>query len=265
MERAFQAAAVPTGLRVYALFHFCFLGVLLLLTACGGQRQHSPKQTKPPATIILWAWDRAEDLRFLHPGEAEVAALMETIYLRNGRAESWGRKLPLLLPDGMNPIPVIRLESDGSELPSADSVASLLWRWIARSPRHLQTASSQQIQIDFDARSSQRTWYGELIPLLRKWKPWISITALASWCLENPWFSGVPDEAVPMLFQMGPRRNGILDRLYRQGHFADGCRDALGISSAELLPWRPEAKRVYIFNPQRWTREAFTRACARLR
>ncbi|MEK7404159.1 MAG: hypothetical protein AAB225_03545 [Acidobacteriota bacterium] len=229
--------------------------VLLVAGGCGRPQPRKTSPPKPPQTIVLWAWDRAEDLRFLKPGEAEVAALMETLYLRDGRAEPWFRRLPLVLPEGMKPIPVIRLESDGSALPPADSIGSFLWRWV----------DLKRIQIDFDARSSQREWYVELIRLTRRWKPHISITALASWCLDKPWFAGVPDEAVPMLFRMGPQRNAILDRLHKQGQFAEGCRDALGISTDERLPWRPEAKKIYVFHPHPWTREAFDEARARLR
>jgi hypothetical protein len=200
-------------------------------------------------------WDRAEDLGFLKPGEAEVAALMETLYLRNGQTTNWPRKLPLVMPEGMKPIPVIRLESDGSALPSADSVASFLSRWM----------DDKRIQIDFDARASQRGWYRDLIRGTRTWRPHVSITALAFWCLEKPWFGGAPDQAVPMLFRMGPQRHVVLARLHRQGEFAEGCRDALAVSSDEPLPWRPYAKKVYIFNPRRWTRKSFDEVRARLR
>jgi hypothetical protein len=232
---------------------FCILAGSLFAFSCNYGR--SVPRPQPPDTLVLWVWDRADDLRFLRPGEAEVAALLETLYLREGQTTNRTRKLPLILPEGMKPIPVIRLESDGSALPSADSVASFLWRW----------THDNRIQIDFDARVSQREWYADVIRQTRRWKPHISITALASWCLDRPWFAGVPDEAVPMLFRMGPQRNAILDRLHTQEQFAEGCRDAAAISTDEPLPWRPYAKKVYIFNPHRWTREAFDEVRARLR
>lgn len=205
---------------------------------------------------MLWVWDRADDLRFLKAGEAEVAALMATLYLRDGQVTDRLRRLPLVLPEGVKPNPVVRLESDGSALPSPDSVAGFVWRW---------AVESRQVQIDFDARASQREWYGELLREIRDRRARVSITALASWCLEKPWFAGMADEAVPMLFRMGPQRNSILDRLYRQGRFAEGCRDAVAISTDEPLPWRPDAKTVYIFNRERWTREVFDQVRARLR
>jgi hypothetical protein len=212
-----------------------------------------PAPTPPPPKIVLWAWDRAEDLRFLRPGEAEVAALMRTLYLRNGAVDHWYRKLPLLMPESMQPIPVTRLESDGSELPPAQDVAGFLW-W--RAPA--------KIQIDFDAKASQLAWYGELIRALRGHRRSISITALASWCLDAPWFRGTVDEAVPMLFRMGPGRNEFLDRLYKQQAFTEGCREAIGISTDEPLRWQPGAKTVYVFHPERWTREAFDEVRLRL-
>jgi len=38
----------------------------------------------------------------------------------------------------------------------------------------------------------------------------LSITALASWCAGDPWITGLPiDEAVPMLFRLGPDTRNI--------------------------------------------------------
>lgn len=230
----------------------------LLLAGCGGKEQPRSQAAEPPntqPTFILWAWDRYEDLRFLKPGEAEVAALLETIYLRNGNYRAWPRRLPLLMPEGQEPLQVVRLESDGTPLPSYEEVAGRITGW-RRGGRY---------QIDFDARESQRAWYLQLIRHLRTWEPSISITALTSWCLEKPWFGAAADEVVPMLFQMGPQRNAYLTRLQRQGGFAPGCQESIGVSTAEPLSWQPEAKRVYVFHPQPWTRTSFDEFRARWR
>ena len=73
------------------------------------------------------------------------------------------------------------------------------------------------IQIDFDARSSEREFYRDLLADLRRELPprvRLSITALASWCMGDNWLTGLPiDEAVPMLFRMGVDRPNILARL----------------------------------------------------
>lgn len=227
------------------------LTICFLLTSCARSPQSPPKPA-PPDKIFLWVWDRADDLRFLHPGEAEVAALMQTIYLRNGHAEPWNRKLPLLLPEGLQPTPVIRLESDGSALPPPENVAYSL-------------PFKQPFQIDFDVRESQLPWYRELLALARQRQVPVSITSVMSACLDNPPLTGLANEIVPMLFRMGPQRNVYLAKLQTRGQFAEGCRDSLGLATDEPLPFRPAAKRIYVFNPNRWSRQSFDQIRSRLR
>jgi hypothetical protein len=224
---------------------------LVLLASCS--RPQPPPVAAPPK-IVLWVWDRAEDLRFLKPGEADVAALMATIYLRNGRAESWHRKLPLHLPEGLKPLSVVRLESDGSALPPADAVQS-----------HLFCFRQEGLQLDFDFRASQLVWYRDLLRSIKSRGVNLSMTAVASACMDTAPAAEFANETVPMLFRMGPQRNAYLARLQKQGAFAPGCRDSLGISIDEPLPWRPAAKRIYVFNPNRWSRESFDQIRARLR
>jgi hypothetical protein len=51
------------------------------------------------------------------------------------------------------------------------------------------------IQVDFDATASERRFYRELVIDLRRLLPDsvpLSITALASWCLDDNWISGLP-------------------------------------------------------------------------
>lgn len=226
------------------------LFAVALLLSCVPLRV--PNKPPPPQTIILWVWDRADDLRFLKPGEAEVAALLQTIYLRNGQAEPWRRKLPLLLPEGIEPTPVVRFESDGSPLPPAGFVVDFL-RYNA------------PVQLDFDVRESQIPWYRELLALARQRNIPLSITSVMSACLDNPPLTGLANEIVPMLFRMGPQRNSYLAKLQNRGQFADGCRDSFGIATDEPLPWRPAAKRIYVFNPNRWSRDSFDQIRSLLR
>ena len=232
------------------------LTFLLLLTACARPQSNLAKP-QPPETIVLWAWDRAEDLRFLKPGEAEVAALMRTLYLRNGNVEQWRRKLPLLLPEGVQPIEVTRFESDGTPLPPAEQFASHF--------SYEKHTEFRRLQFDFDVRASQIPWYRELLEQTKTWKSTVSITSIVSNCLENPWSADLSIEVVPMLFRMGPQRGAYLAKLQTKGAFANGCRGSLGISTDEPLAWRPPAKRIYVFNPNRWTRESFDQIRSRLR
>lgn len=229
--------------------------LLVCLAACGGARQ--PLRQRP--TLVLWAWDRSEDFRFLRAGEAEVAGLMETWRLRNGDVEVWSRKLPLRVPTGVPLKAVLRIESDGTPLPDPESLDSLLWRF--------QNHRVNGLQIDFDARQSQLGWYARLLAVARRREPDLSITAIGSWCTGGEPVSGIAREVreiVPMLFRMGPAREVWLDRFRRRGMPAE-CSGAVGISTDEPLPWIPPAKRIYVFHPKRWTEEAFRKLCERWR
>jgi hypothetical protein len=211
----------------------------------------------------------------LKVGEAEVAGLMATVQMRNGRADMWRRRLPLFVTPGLPLKAVVRLESDGSELPSVDRVSNLI--------ENLTMGDLDTLQIDFDAKLSQLDWYRSLLrrfellyqqgggaaPQYRSRAiGHVSLTALASWCVERPWFADAPsnvEEVVPMLFRMGPHRVDLLRRIARAEDFAEGCRGAVGVSLDEPLPWYPPANRIYVFSPTAWTKEAFDQACARWR
>jgi hypothetical protein len=101
----------------------------------------------------------------------------------------------------------------------------------------------------------------------------LSITALASWCIGDSWLERLPpgtiDEAVPMLFRMGPDTAAVW-RFLRSGQEfpVAGCQGSLGLSTDESLsnevlsrhlPGMPSSwrdKRVYVFSPRLWTPSA---------
>ena len=125
------------------------------------------------------------------------------------------------------------------------------------------------LQIDFDAAESEQGFYAALLKDLRKRLPQgmpLSITALASWCIGDPWLERLPpgtiDEAVPMLFRMGPDGANIASYLESGHEFRPRvCRSSLGVSTDEsfsraLLEEQVQrsadnwsAKRIYIFRP----------------
>src|SRR5206468_793779 len=89
----------------------------------------------------------------------------------------------------------------------------------------------------------------------------LSITALASWCSDDEWLSDLPiDEAVPMLFRMGPDRERFVRRVAEGREFtAAPCQSSYGISTDEPLFGLSSSKRLYVFNPDAWS-EASVRA-----
>ncbi len=214
-----------------------------------------------PPKLVLWAWERPEDLSFIDPSEIAVAYLAGTIHLRGGAVEAVPRLQPLQVPPKTRVSAVVRIESAGpasTQLTAAQreqAVSAILW--MTNRPDTVGT------QIDFDARSSERAFYGDLLRDLHRRLPAgvpLSITALASWCMEDDWIAGLPiEEAVPMLFRMGPGDAEVRRRLRRGQDFTDpACRLSAGVSTDEPLPRLRYGRRVYIFHPRSWTAASAT-------
>ncbi|HTS62607.1 MAG TPA: hypothetical protein VMH28_11325 [Candidatus Acidoferrales bacterium] len=202
--------------------------------------------------VMLWAWERPERMTFLDARAAGVAFLAGTVSWHGGRVEARPRYQPLEVPPGTAMAAVVRLESGAGPMPDAGEVAAEVLR-AAALPR------VRALQIDFDARRSEREWYGELVRRVRrgmKTEMPLTITALASWCGSDSWITELPvADAVPMLFRMGAGEQ----RDVRE--FAAGvCRSSLGVSTDEPLYAAPHGRRVWVFHPRAWTPEAYRAA-----
>ena len=216
--------------------------------------------------VVLWAWERPEDLRFVDPEKVSVAALAATIHLKGSDATLSPRRQPLLTPAGTEVIGVVRIESDRGTPPDL-SEAQL--RLVIRMLQVIaEPVTSKRLQIDFDATAGERIFYRKLLVDLRATlpHPWhLSMTALASWCLSDRWISDLPvDEAVPMLFQMGPETPDIKHRLRDRDLAVPLCLTSVGLATNELITFR-EGRRVYLFHGRPWTKGAFDRAVQSLR
>ncbi|MCU1265104.1 MAG: hypothetical protein JWM21_1422 [Acidobacteria bacterium] len=206
--------------------------------------------------IILWAWERPEKLDFIDTDRTGVAYLAKTIYLRNETVVSRPRLQPLSVRPGTVLTAVARIETDRFAVPSLshsqiDSAAKEI-SGLAQLP------NITAVQIDFDARVSERSFYADLLTAVRKALPsttTLSITALVSWCQGDDWIDKLPvDEAVPMLFRMGVDRRQILSNLDSgEGFQAPLCGQSAGVSVDETLTDAPASERIYVFNPDSWT------------
>jgi hypothetical protein len=117
------------------------------------------------------------------------------------------------------------------------------------------------VQLDFEARRSQREAY---VALLQRLQPLranvrLSATALASWCMSDPWLpAGLVDEVVPMYFRMGAESAHIRQRLQVAGTATvPACRDAAGLLLGEPWPALVGVKRRYVFHTGAWKTEDF--------
>src|SRR5262249_24586876 len=69
--------------------------------------------------LVLWAWERPEDLSSLPDPNTAIAFLAETIYLRGDQVVIRPRLQPLRSRSDQSLIPVVRIETDHPNLTSA--------------------------------------------------------------------------------------------------------------------------------------------------
>jgi len=208
---------------------------------------------------ILWAWERPEDLRFLDVKNFGVAFLAQTLFLEQEEIVYKPRKQPLKLAPETYLIAVTRIETsrDNSKRPVlSDEQKNKVVNYIKKT---LELPNIKAVQIDFDALSSERNFYRNLVNDLKKNLPEnfpLSITALSSWCVGDAWFNDFPiDEAVPMAFDMGADDKTIRDFLSRDNDWNEPlCRASYGISIDEPLRvnFKPN-RRFYYFKSKAWS------------
>ncbi len=221
----------------------------------------------PPPRMVLWAWERPENLSYIDPANVGVAFLAQTVHLLGDEVEIRPRLQPLQVPKGTILLAVVRISTSHSSKPTLSNDQLHTTEESILEVAH--TEGIQGLQIDFDATVSERAFYRSLIDSLRCRLPdslSLSITALTSWCLGDPWIADLPvDDAVPMLFRLGPDRYEVLDRLEQGKDFSAAlARRSVGISTDEPWPpFRPD-RRVYVFNPHPWDSETYQRVLKEL-
>jgi hypothetical protein len=199
---------------------------------------------------MLWAWESPQDLRFVDPHHAGVAYLAATLFVSGNEVRFVRRHQPLQTRPGTPLMAVFRIESNPGKTPSGKQAAETILHEFA-------IAHLTAIQIDFDARASERPFYRALLADLRTKlgaSIFLSITALASWCDQHSWLESLPiDEAVPMLFRMGADRGPVLTLLSSGRELGSkACRASSGVSTDEPLPTLKSFRRTYIFHPGSW-------------
>lgn len=266
-------------------------------TSFGGQALSGPRDRMGLPRVMFWAWKRPENMRFLNSRRAGVAFLAGTIEIRSASAAKTRTKAasfvlkprvqPLLVPPGTALMAVVRIETPndlwhhppgwrGSG--AGDSATSLYSveqrRRVAGMIVSLaRLRGVRAMQVDYDATESEQPFYRRLLMAVRRRLPArmpLSMTALASWCIGDAWLNSLPpgtvDEAVPMLFRMGPDASGVEGFVESGQKFrASVCRGSLGVSTDETFSRRlltgglprtdhgAKPRRIYVFSNRVWT------------
>ena len=231
----------------------------LVLTSCNSpQPARNRLDENYFPRVVLWAWERPEDLKTVDPKVFAVAFLAQTLALKNDQVILEPRHQPLDVPPEAKLIAVTRIESQkttGQHAELSDAQRHKVGELILRTMR-LRNVSG--IQIDFDATSSERDFYRALLHDVRAKLPdnlALSMTALASFCVGDPWLADLPvDEAVPMIFRMGADDRSIKNLLSAGEEFREPlCQKSYGIAVDETLDLKfKPGRRVYVFNPRPW-------------
>jgi hypothetical protein len=235
-----------------------FPALLLCLAAAASCRKAEPA---PPSTLVLWAWERPEDLRFA-PAAAEIALQTGFLEISGDRLLARGRRFPLKTA-APPATALVHVQIDPLRRPLW--TPELRRRTAAAVLHYAQVVPARRVQVDFEVLESQRPMLLDLLADVRAGLPegtTLSMTALASWCDTEDWLAAAPvDEIVPMLFRMREAGEHLKKRLAQGRDFRNPrCRSALGISTDSPIVRAPPGRRVYLFNPRSWTENDFTGA-----
>lgn len=243
-----------------AIFTCVGLSLVLLGVGCKPrirQQAHAIRNQLPP--VILWAWERPEDLEFLDPNRFGVAFLAQTLTLTGDEVTLSPRHQPLKVGPETRVVAVTRIESTKNTGRKADLTSSQRDQLVRLIARTLDLPNVSAIQVDFDATVSEREFYRSLLDELRQKLPNhvpLSMTALASFCIGDRWLQDLPvDEAVPMIFRMGADDERIKNYLSKGNDFHEPlCQTSYGITLNEPLEIKfAESRRLYVFDDQAWT------------
>ncbi|MEM7051299.1 MAG: hypothetical protein AAF604_16635 [Acidobacteriota bacterium] len=222
----------------------------MALLACGARQESGDLPDE-----MLWAWRRPEVLTFVDPQRTGVAAWMATIHLAGDSLQIEPREWRLAVPSGTYLAAVVRLESSAERPP--DLSPELRSKLSDRLLELWRETGWPELQLDFDARVSEREFYRLLLADLRSGMAGgrLSITALLSWCWEPGWLDDLAvDEVVPMIYRLGPEAELFRRRLAAGEPFvAQACLEAIGVSSDEPIPSFAVEGRKYFFHHLPWT------------
>src|ERR1700704_2487628 len=164
---AVTSSVEPAAMR--PLLRRCVAFAPLLLFVFLVSDQNISARTRMPVNmppLVLWAWDRDDDFSFIDTRDTAVAYLAATVILRGETVFLTPRHNPLTAPKGTRLVAVAHVEIDRHEPPVvSDAQARDFAETLAALRENL---PGEFLQIDFEARSSQRDFFVRAVAALRQ-------------------------------------------------------------------------------------------------
>lgn len=243
---------------------FMFLLSPMAISPCYAQGAYPPPKTLPP--LMLWTWEAPQDLRSINVKTTGVALLILTIGFKTSKIVYYSRQQPLRIPSNTYLTAVVHIGNPPKNRVMHKEVAQL---WALKIKNAYLRGDYKELQIDFDAVTSQQRFYQELLIALRKElgeNTIISITALASWCTTDRWIlnANLPvNYVVPMFFSLDThlaRRTRFI-KSFNSHLLAPYCQGPVGLTTNKDwdLPIKTRQP-VFIYNTGSWTKAALLKA-----
>ena len=214
--------------------------------------------------IYLWVWQYDADMSWIDCESIGISYLAGTVRIGPKSEFSKPRLNTLRIPRGAHVEAVVRVEA-AEGVPLADErvsqVRELILDLVGDRP-------VESLQIDFDAKKSQRSFYTKLLQSLRSRFPGtkdLNMTALASWLTYDRWTQNLPvAHVVPMLFRMGIDHDAILRFLRKKSFLISADSLGLSVDEPDVLEALSHSKgdqlkrlfRIYIFSPGGWQKRS---------
>lgn len=256
----------PLVLSILQRLSLIFLLNLMMINICSTDSAYKAPKTLPP--LMLWTWEAPQDLRSININTTGVALLILNISFKKSQIVYYLRQQPLYVPSNTYLTAVVHIGNPPKNVFMNNEVARF---WAIKIKNAYLRGSYKELQIDFDAVTSQQQFYQELLMALRKElgsNTIISITALASWCTNDRWIlkANLPiNYVVPMFFSLDTnqaRRNRFI-KAFDSHHLAPYCQGPIGLTTSN--DWDvPITTRqpIFIYNTGSWTKYALLKAYA---
>lgn len=216
----------------------------------------------PPASAqqIAWLWDEAELPAWSAP---EAAVLHRHVLLSGAAIRTRPRMRQPALPAGTRVTPVLHVEVSTVRPPEDIEGSRALI--VGAALDAAADSTSGWVQLDMEAKPSQRLFYHSLVRQIRAALPprmRLSVTALTWWCRSPAWLDNLDaDEVVPMFFRMGRDGAELRELIEHQPErLHQRCRGGTaGFSPQEPFSAEVEARysKRYWFDRRAWRRSSF--------